>query len=276
MQDDRRLFVYNVVMRISIDDQFEKLHTNDTSPLARLRQALDSPFLWMVVTMSVIVMLFFISLGQDTKGTIPIQTSTRPMSTTPTPMGVTATPDVALTPVEVSALAFPTAIPLRQVPLGAPRYSPSDASAAADFSSSPTPDSVIPVNTHYDTIPPRSAILFPLPGGVISTYTHGRVCLLLAPLRDDVTSTTDIIFTYNFDANLPISDKGIDTVCSNFLFNGEHTLTYFAVDAAGNKESSRTIGFIVSISGNDQPTIAPSPTPSATPSPIPTMKVTAR
>lgn len=126
-----------------------------------------------------------------------------------------------------------------------------------------------------DTEPPRTQILYPLPGSALTSASGGKACIAFSPLYDNKSKSENITLTYSFDAGTSHTAKGVSAACADSIYNGTHTFIYFLTDEAGNKSESKSLQFTLNIAGFDVPTPTSIPptttlTPTLTPTPSPT------
>ncbi len=127
-----------------------------------------------------------------------------------------------------------------------------------------------------DTEPPRTQILYPIPGSALTSASGGKACIAFSPLYDNKSKSENITLTYSLDAGTNHAAKGVSAACADSIYNGTHTFIYFLTDEAGNKSESKSLQFTLNIPGFDvstptpiPPTITPTPTltPTLTPTP---------
>ena len=60
-----------------------------------------------------------------------------------------------------------------------------------------------------DTEPPRTQILYPLPGSALTSASGGKACIAFSPLYDNKSKSENITLTYSFDAGTSHTAKGV-------------------------------------------------------------------
>ncbi|MEI6327512.1 MAG: hypothetical protein WCO78_05360 [Candidatus Roizmanbacteria bacterium] len=192
--------------------------------------------------------------------------------------------DPLLTPTPTRAIVLSTPVPRdgdgRRIGVGTPTTSTIPALGLSIAPSGQAMTVLQKAQSTVDQEPPRTQILYPLPGTVLTTATGGKACIIFSPLYDNKSKSENIALTYSFDSGLAHTINGAGAACADAIYNGTHLFTYYLVDEAGNRSDSRPFQFTMRIPGFDMPTATPIPptmtltptltkTPTPTPSPTP-------